>query len=321
MGRPIKKRFFGTTVGGASLAGGEGISSVTVKNANLFSQGTTLSFAASPIGGTTATGTIAFYTANGNVSGVTITEAGTGYTSAPAITLTKPANVVVTATYFPNPGVADGDATTNRLSVSTTTGLFVGMVANVGYSAPHGAKITSIFTNNSNIILSGVSSANVRSSPISFGDIGRGTLAGTPVVAAADLLSVLVPAVTTANTIQANAFITGGLGGRLSDINSQRGSRRYRVTNDQGTDTVRLIKSTEVAAANTGVGPHAAGLMTISATDSDGGTYFVTKLDSRTATVSPAGAAPGAQFAANAQVAYTVNAAVAGTSVKLATND
>ena len=324
MGRPIKKRFFGTTVGGASLAGGEGVSSVTVKNANLFSQGTTLSFAASPIGGTTATGTIAFYTANGNVSGVTITEAGTGYTSAPAITLTKPANVVVTATYFPNPGVADGDATTNRLSVSTTTGLFVGMVANVGYNAPHGAKITSIFTNNSNIILSGVSSANVRSSPISFGDIGRGTLAGTPVVAAADLLSVLVPAVTTANTIQANAFIAvadGGLGGRLSDINSQRGSRRYRVTNDQGTDTVRLIKSTEVAAANTGVGPHAAGLMTISATDSDGGTYFVTKLDSRTATVSPAGAAPGAQFAANAQVSWTVNTAVASTSVKLATND
>ncbi len=321
MGRPIKKRFFGTTVGGASLAGGEGVSSVTVKNANLFSQGTTLSFAASPIGGTTATGTIAFYTANGNVSGVTITEAGTGYTSAPAITLTKPANVVVTATYFPDPGVADGDATTNRLSVSTTTGLFVGMVANVGYSAPHGAKITSIFTNNSNIILSGVSTANVRSSPISFGDIGRGTLAGTPVVAAADLLSVLVPAVNTANTIQANAFITGGLGGRLSDINSQRGSRRYRVTNDQGSGTVRLIFSTEVAAANTGVGPHAAGLMTISATDSAGGTYFVTKIDSRTATVSPAGAAPGAQFAANAQVSWTLNTAVASTSVKLATND
>lgn len=321
MGRPIKKRFFGTTVGGASLAGGEGVSSVTVKNANLFSQGTTLSFAASPIGGTTATGTIAFYTANGNVSGVTITEAGTGYTSAPAITLTKPANVVVTATYFPDPGVADGDATTNRLSVSTTTGLFVGMVANVGYSAPHGAKITSIFTNNSNIILSGVSSGNVRSSPISFGDIGRGTLAGTPVVAAADLLSVLVPAVNTANTIQANAFITGGLGGRLSDINSQRGSRRYRVTNDQGSGTVRLIFSTEVAAANTGVGPHAAGLMTISATDSAGGTYFVTKIDSRTATVSPAGAAPGAQFAANAQVSWTLNTAVASTSVKLATND
>ena len=324
MGRPIKKKFIGTTVGGASLAGGEGISSVTVKNANLFSQGTTLSFAASPIGGTTATGTVAFYTANGNVSGVTITEAGTGYTSAPAITLTKPANVVVTATYFPNPGVADGDATTNRLSVSTTTGLFVGMVANVGYSAPHGAKITSIFTNNSNIIISGVSSANVRSSPISFGDIGRGTLAGSPVVAAADLLSVLVAAVTTANTIQANAFISvalGGLGGRLSDITSVKGSRRYRVTNDQGTDTVRLIKSTEVAAANTGVGPHAAGLMTISATDSAGGTYFVTKLDGRTATVSPAGATPGGQFAANAQVIWSMNAAVVNTTVKLATND
>jgi hypothetical protein len=132
------------------------------------------------------------------------------------------------------------------------------------------------------------------------------------------------PAVTTANTIQANAFISvasGGLGGRLSDITSVKGSRRYRVTNDQGTDTVRLIKSTEVAAANTGVGPHAAGLMTISATDSAGGTYFVTKLDGRTATVSPAGAAPGGQFAANAQAIWSVNAAVVNTTVKLATND
>jgi hypothetical protein len=132
------------------------------------------------------------------------------------------------------------------------------------------------------------------------------------------------PAVTTANTIQANAFISvasGGLGGRLSDITSVKGSRRYRVTNDQGTDTVRLIKSTEVAAANTGVGPHAAGLMTISATDSAGGTYFVTKLDGRTATVSPAGATPGGEFAANAQVIWSMNAAVVNTTVKLATND
>ena len=92
MGRPLGKRFFGTTVGGASLAGGEGVSSLVVNGANSYSAGTTISFAASPIGGTTAAASITFVTpgagnpGNGNVASYSITTAGTGYTSAPAIT-------------------------------------------------------------------------------------------------------------------------------------------------------------------------------------------------------------------------------------------
>jgi hypothetical protein len=310
MGRPIKKRFFGTTVGGASLAGGEGVSSLVVNGANSYSAGTTISFAASPIGGTTAAATITYVTptvgnpGNGNVATFSITTAGTGYTSAPAVTFDKPANVVVEVTNVYGNVI---------FKTNTVTGLFVGMVANVAFAnlvSGNPTRILSIDTVNSNITMTGANNIAI-TSPISFGDVGR----------QGSITAVLAAAVTTANTIQANAYITGGLGGRLSDINSQRGSRRYRVTNNQGSGTVRLIFATEVAAANTGVGPHAEGLMTISATDSDGGTYFVTKLDSRTATVSPAGAAPGAQFAANAQVSWTVNLAVASTSVKLATND
>jgi fibronectin-binding autotransporter adhesin len=321
MGRPIKKRFIGTTVGGASLAGGEGVSSVTVRGANSFSAGTTISFAASPIGGTTAEASIAFVVpavnglpGNGNVTGVTVTTSGTGYLTAPAITFNKPANVVVdgvTAFY-----ALGASGTVVKFSSGVTTGIFAGMVANAffgtsSFGSP--TRVVSVNTTTGNITLSTANTAAI-TSPINFGDVGFG----------GSLLSVLAAAVTTANTIQANAFISvasGGLGGRLSDITSVKGSRRYRVTNDQGTDTVRLIKSTEVAAANTGVGPHAAGLMTISATDSAGGTYFVTKLDGRTATVSPAGATPGGEFAANAQVIWSMNAAVINTTVKLATND
>jgi hypothetical protein len=321
MGRPIKKRFIGTTVGGASLAGGEGVSSVTVRGANSFSAGTTISFAASPIGGTTAAASIAFVVpavnglpGNGNVTGVTVTTSGTGYLTAPAITFNKPANVVVdgvTAFY-----ALGASGTVVKFSSGVTTGIFAGMVANAffgtsSFGSP--TRVVSVNTTTGNITLSTANTAAI-TSPINFGDVGFG----------GSLLSVLAAAVTTANTIQANAFISvasGGLGGRLSDITSVKGSRRYRVTNDQGTDTVRLIKSTEVAAANTGVGPHAAGLMTISATDSAGGTYFVTKLDGRTATVSPAGATPGGEFAANAQVIWSMNAAVVNTTVKLATND
>jgi hypothetical protein len=315
MGRPIKKRFFGTTVGGASLAGGEGVSSLVVNGANSYSAGTTISFAASPIGGTTAQASITFVTpadgapGNGNVATASVTTAGTGYTSAPAVTFNKPANVVVD-------GFTQIAGNVFKFSSGVTSDIYVGMVANAFFGSTHlgnPTRVIAVNTTTGNITMSMANTAAI-SSPISFGDVGR----------LGSITAVLAAAVTTANTIQANAFIAaadGGLGGRLSDINSQRGSRRYRVTNNQGSGTVRLILATEVAAANAGVGPHAAGLMTISATDSDGGTYFVTKLDSRTATVSPAGAAPGAQFAANAQVSWTVNTAVASTSVKLATND
>jgi len=319
MGRPIGKRFIG--VNRATDAGGEGVASVTVNGANSYSAGTTISFAVSPLGGTRAAASIAYVIpavnglpGNGNVTGVTVTTAGTGYLTAPAITFNKPGNVVVdgvTGVY-----ALGAAGTVVKFSSGVTTGIYAGMVANVFFTtAAFGSptRVVSVNTTTGNITLSTANTAAI-TSPINFGDVGFG----------GSLLSVLAAAVTTANTIQANAFISvasGGLGGRLSDITSVKGSRRYRVTNNEGTDTVRLIKSTEVAAANTGVGPHAAGLMTISATDSAGGTYFVTKLDGRTATVSPAGATPGGEFAANAQVIWSMNAAVVNTTVKLATND
>jgi hypothetical protein len=322
MGRPIKKKFIGTTVGGASLAGGEGVASLAVHGANSYSAGTTISFAASPIGGTTAAASIAYVVpavngqpGNGNVSSVTVTTAGSGYLVRNLVaTFTKPGNVVVDGVTGVYALGAAGHIV--KFSSGVTSGIYAGMVANVFFGTVlfgSPTRVVSVNTTTGNVTFSSANTSAI-SSPISFGDVGFN----------GNVVATMTAAVTTGNTIQANAFISvalGGLGGRLSDITSVKGSRRYRVTNDQGTDTVRLIKSTEVAAANTGVGPHAAGLMTISATDSAGGTYFVTKLDGRTATVSPAGAAPGGEFAANAQVIWSMNAAVINTTVKLATND
>ena len=324
MGRPIKKRFIG--VGSTSQGtGGEGVASLAVHGGNSFSAGTTITFPTLNLvagGGSAATATIAFVTpavnslqGNGNVSSVTLTSAGSGYLVRNVVaTFTKPANVVVDGvTGFYGLGAA---GTVVKFSSGVTSGIFAGMVANVFFTTlafGNPTRVVSVNTTTGNITFSTANTAAI-SSPISFGDVGfNGNVVGTTDAA-----------VTTSNTIQANAFISvasGGLGGRLSDITSVKGSRRYRVTNNQGSDTVRLITSTEVAAANAGVGPHAAGLMTISATDSAGGTYFVTKLDGRTVTVSPAGAAPGGQFAANAQAIWSVNAAVVNPTVKLATND
>jgi hypothetical protein len=320
MGRPIKKRFINTG-SSTNASGGESVASLVAHGGNNYSAGTTIAFPApGQGGGSTATATITFVaptaglTGNGNIASVTLTSAGGGYLvrniqANVTFGFNKPANVVVD-------GFTQIAGNVFKFSSGVTSGIYAGMVANVFFTTLHlgnPTKVVSVNTTTGNITMSMANSAAI-TSPISFGDVGR----------LGNVVATMDPAVTTANTIQANAFISvasGGLGGRLSDITSVKGSRRYRVTNDQGTDTVRLIKSTEVAAANTGVGPHAAGLMTISATDSAGGTYFVTKLDGRTATVSPAGATPGGEFAANAQVIWSMNAAVVNTTVKLATND
>jgi hypothetical protein len=311
MGRPIKKRFFGSTAGG-TLAGGEGVSLLTVNGANSYSAGTTISFAASPIGGTTAQASITFVApadnapGNGNVASYSITTAGTGYTSAPAVTFNKPANVVVD-------GFTQVAGKVFKFSSGVTSGIYAGMVANAFFTTTtlgNPTRVVSVDVASGNITMSTANTAAI-SSPVSFGDTGRlGSITAT-----------LVAAVTSANSIQANAWLSTSSIGKQADIVSQRSSRRYRVTNADGTGVARLISATECTAANTAGGPPSAGTMTITATDSTGGTYWVTKIDSRTATVTPGGTGPGSQFAANAHVQWTVNTATLSTTVKIATND
>jgi hypothetical protein len=108
MGRPIKSKFFGNRAspydnaqtGGVTGVGGEGVATVVVSNSGtLYTTSTTLTatFSAPQIkGGVRATGT-ASTDAAGLVSGFTLTLAGTGYTSAPTITL--PATTGTTATF------------------------------------------------------------------------------------------------------------------------------------------------------------------------------------------------------------------------------
>lgn len=322
MGRPIKKRFFGVGTG-SGLTGGEGVASLRVHGANSYSAGTTITFPTPPTGGSAATATVTFVTptggapGNGNVASVSLTSAGSGYLVRNAVaTFVKPSNVVVTGTITGGPSTL--------LTVSSTTGLFVGMVANAFYTTFHlgnPTRITGIYTGNNVVIMSSANTAAI-SSPISFGDVGS----------LGNIVATMDSVITTGNTIQGNAFLAtvdGGLGGRICDIVSQRSSRRYRVTNDQGTGIVRLVpsglnqvNSPTVAAVTAAGGPVAAGQMTIQATDSDGGTYWVGKLESRTALLFPGGTGtPGTQFAANTHAIWSMNAAVAGTTVKLATND
>ena len=315
MGRPIKRKFFGVdnTADSASYgsgAGGEGISSFTYTNRGTnYSQGLTATAAVSPIGGTRAEIVPVVSTANGRVNSVSITTAGDGYTTAPALTFTKPANVNVTGTN--NAFWQDG----SNLRLSSTTGLFVGMYANIS-----AVFITNIYSDG-NIRASG-SFGNVNTgTPIAFGDVGTSL----------NITAVLANPTTLANTIQANAWTASGTIGKQADIVAQKSSRRYRVTNADGTSVCRLVptginqvNAPTVAQVVSAGGPTALGEMTILATDSDGGVYLVGKLESRTALVFPAaiGGSAGTQFTANSHVIWTsTGTAEEDVSVKIATND
>ena len=82
MGRPLNKKYFGNRNTGSPTAtndsgiGGEGVASITVSSqGNNYSQGATISIAASPIGGDTATGTITMAVNTGVTSVGTLTVA------------------------------------------------------------------------------------------------------------------------------------------------------------------------------------------------------------------------------------------------------
>ena len=94
MARSLNKKYFGnrnvgTTGTGDDKIGGQGVASVTIGGswAGFTAGTTTVSFSAPQLpGGVTATGTAVINGSNA-VTGVTITEKGSGYTTAPSVTI------------------------------------------------------------------------------------------------------------------------------------------------------------------------------------------------------------------------------------------
>ena len=109
------------------------------------------------------------------------------------------------------------------------------------------------------------------------------------------------------NAISAFAYVTGN--SLPAEIIKQISTTRYKVKTSEGTAICALVTD---GAAN------AAGEMTITAVDSDGGAYWVKKLTSRKAVLVRKGSGGGTQFATGAAVKWTLGAAVAGDSVQLA---
>jgi hypothetical protein len=97
------------------------------------------------------------------------------------------------------------------------------------------------------------------------------------------------------------------------DIIKQVSGRRYKVQTSQGNGTFKLVPTEAKGALE----------MSIMATDSDGGTYLVSKLTARKAVLVPVANAhagsssAGSQFVSGTAAKWTFGAAVAGTTVTI----
>jgi hypothetical protein len=105
------------------------------------------------------------------------------------------------------------------------------------------------------------------------------------------------------NAIRMTAYLTGGSASEV-DIIKQVGAKRFKVTDGTRSGVVTLQDSLA----------NAAGEGSIGAVDSDGGTYFITKIAARRATVTRG---TGTQFATGQSVPWNMTAAVANVSVKI----
>lgn len=290
MGRPIQKKYFGNT--NVPQVGGESLAAVALGTAGTgYSQGLTATVSAPQLpGGVNAAVSVAVNPATGAITGYTVTTAGAGYTSAPTVTLV-PATTVTRA--------ATGNNTETTLTLASTTGLFVGMqvTGSTGLGTGNAANSVLIASvDSATQVTVATAHDGAVSGTLTFTDIGASGVPGARTLTA-----------TKANAITVSAFVTGG-SAKTGDIIRQTGSRRYRVATADGTENLKLV-----AAAP------AAGEMTMTAEDSAGGTYYVTKLTAHRAVIVK-GDRTGTQFTtgvAGISVPWTLDTPTASVSVKI----
>jgi len=291
MGRPIKKKFFGNlnneqfgSVNTGSGIGGEGVASVSISNTGtLYSQGTIITFSApqEPTG-RTATGHPVF-TTDGNggfgITSIVIDDSGTGYTSAPTLTVTT-ASVVTQ--YVTNSGVT----ATNTMSVASVVGIQIGMRV---YGGGNGGLVTAV-----DPVLNRVTSSLPNSTSwtnannLKFYDQGSG-FAKTVTLTS-----------TTTNALKVMAYLQtkdGGTDAKLADIVKQEASHRYLVKTSEGIGQCKLVNTSTLTA----------GQMNIVATDTNGSTYYVTKLTARRAVITRSTASGSFVYASGSSVGWNIS--------------
>lgn len=275
MGRPLAKRFFGNRNFGSSSTtaddglGGSSVASVTIDTPGSYTTATTVTFSTpdlTGIGAVRATGTIVY-----EALSAVATVAGTGYAVGDLLTVTTAGGTAIAyVASLTGDGVATVNFTGTGASRGSFTSLAAGAQATVNNNEGDDACTLTITYRVKSITIteSGSGYTDAADAAVTF---GAGTAAGT-VVLTADTTAISgrqEPA------IIAYAFVTGG-SNKIGDIVKQVGTRRYLVETADGSMVCSLVTD---GVAN------AAGEMTITATDANGNTYYVSKLTRRRATL------------------------------------
>ena len=331
MGRPLNKKYFGNrNIGSESTVddnkiGGEGVESITTATAgSIIISDTYKTFPALTAtapqlpGGVTATTAVIW-----EIESIVITapgSAGTGYTinqtgaSATLTGLSGQASVAPTVTINTN-----GSGNVSAISVAGGRGEWTSIdgtgISTWGIVGAGGSNAQSYVK----FRVKSISMVEKGSGYTAVPSLSWGTLGGTTP-------SGQTPSLTTEDTVGGNQYAsqsgaqnvesydenailiyaktTSGGSSLLGDIISQKGRSVFKINTTDGTANC-LLKATAVSAA---------GECTITATDSDTNTYFVTKISSHRCTVTQG---TGTQFTTGQSVPWTFGSAVEGVSVTI----
>jgi hypothetical protein len=278
MGRPLNKKYFGNT--NTPQIGGEGVASVTLDALGSYTTRPTVTFSApeNPTG-VTATGTVV-----SEILSVVISGTMTGYEAQDEIYF---GDAVITVDI----GGVDGGSIT--AATVTTRGSFTTLASGAQATTTNGDGEGALIT------------VTYRAKSVTI------TNAGSGYVSALDAAPTFTQSVTGTSVLTSVKFNAITITGRVVagstvalDIVRQVGSRRYSVTDGTNTGVVQLTSDAV----------DAAGEAQIVATDSDAGTYYVTKLTARRAVVTRG---TGTQFATGASVPWVLDTAVENVSIKV----
>ena len=309
-----------TSIGAPNLPGGVqavgSISTMVGKTATVATTGTGTAGAdyvtgdvLTVVGGT---GTAATFTVtNTRVRTAAVQAAGTntwttgntvtfsaGWSTPAVLTITDNGSGGIASVTITNPGVYAGAALTDPVAPNSTTNVS-GLVNGATFNLGMGVNVVAVGAAGSYTVLP--------SNPVATTTGGTGTGAtltvnygiGTATVSTAGSGYTSAPSVTVSggngtltavltssnpDAIAISAFVDGGSSAVAGDIVKQEASRRYLVTTAQGTSDCSLVAA-----------PPLAGEMTMTATDSDGGTYYPIKLTQSKATIIKGGRT-GTQF-------------------------
>jgi len=296
MGRPLNKKYFGNrNTGSASVTtdngiGGGAVASVTLNALGAYTTRPTIGFSAPTLpGGVTATGTI-----TSEVESVTaVGGTQVGYTVGQLITVTGTDAVLRVATI----GGTGGDDALTFDFTGGSRGNFTTLTTGAQATTSNGAGVELTVT------------LRFRAKSVVITEAGSGyTAAPTPTFTqsvTATSVNMLVDSgnISTTgnqeNAIQMTAFLTGGSALPV-DIKKQVSTNRFKVTDGTLTGIVKL----------TGSLADAAGEGSVRLVDTDGDTYFATKITSRKAVITR-GTGTQTAFVTGTSVKWNMTAATA----------